>query len=364
LLNLISFTSYVYGQTESSSQFAEGAHWTYRAHRRSEITFKGDVAGESVEIEVIVGRTTVKELNATRLVIENTRGRNYSFYVAPMMSSPALSLFTTEIVRSTIDRSSLTYLSTAVNSDYISSQVGSPAEEFMSTSLRDNQSIRYWHDLIGSTLFFIATEKSISFHGKDVPVIALHYDGTVIRPIDVKSDYPEKWEGSSILDYTVNVVCTANFERTTGLLLSLELKEVGSYSDPLKRRESSLIEVAEYVVEFTSWEIQKITPIPNKTTPSTQASSTLTQTTPTPAATIHPTSAPQKDPSESYVLSAVLSVVFLIVSLPFLEALASYVKRRAHAVPPIRRICLLQTSVDTHDKPPTKSETNKLCRLI
>jgi len=296
---------------------------------KREIGLKGDTAEDTTGIEIIEGRATVKELTTTRFVIEHIRGLNHSFHIASMTSSPVSSQYNTEIVKSIIDRSTLVYLSIAVNSTDISSLVGSPAEEFVSTSLQDNQSVRYWHHLIGNTFSFVVAENFISFQGNEVPVITLSYNGTVTKPIDTKSAYLRKWEGSSFLNYTINIECVTNFEKTTGLLLSLKLREVGTYSSPQKHRKSTLVETAEYMVEETSWEISKIMPSPTKTTSPTRSSPSPTHSaTPTPPTTMQPTSAVQTTTKESdFLASGLFAILLAIISLPFLEALTSYIAR-------------------------------------
>jgi len=161
------------------------------------------------------GRVTVKDVNESALVLENSKEGDVSTYLygcschkqGSRIFSPTGSFNYTQVGVDTIDRKTLSYTSSMVGLDYRSSLIGMPAQDFVATTLKEGQLVPYCY--LGQEINCSVKYGSIEFQGVNISAVTLRYYGPITSwmPLAVKGR-GVYWNGTA--DYTFN------FEMNTG----------------------------------------------------------------------------------------------------------------------------------------------------
>lgn len=289
-------------QAASNDPLIEGAYWTYRIIHKSEAEGSGSYKGTSTFVQTSKGIVTVKELTATKLIIEDHRESNISSHGSGFFKQNS-SDHTSMTVTSTIDRQTLIVTSIETKDGTLSSDymIGRSSVYFVSTSLGEGQNAKYFWG--GEVMTCSATKETIDFQDSKIPVIKLQYSGPKKVPIRTVTSFPEDGRAEG----------TFNFEESTGLLISYTVRETATFKGGACCAITTS-NTEDYILESTSLlTTAKTTPTPALTPPPPTSTTTPDEIPPSQATTIReePTSivVPRLDNATSLPIVVAIAII-------------------------------------------------------
>lgn len=185
----------------------EGFSWTYYANLERLSKSKNDPALDFEYRETLDGSVMITNINESIISLEDR------FFVKRYRVAGTGDVWDPEpysfIFTDEIDRSTLTYTRTILedwngSKEIIEADFGEPSREFVITSLKEGQQIKYNTVFVSNALCTVAYDE-FEFQGSMIPVILLTYSGP--------SDRSEEPDTNSFAE------CTYIFDKTTGLMI-------------------------------------------------------------------------------------------------------------------------------------------------